>query len=303
MRSPPTTTSALRSTPRLGRPWWSAPLRCRAGTVRPDRRRGQGWHALPLASPIRSVPADRTWRSCRSSSRGRRPATRRTRARELPSSQPSCRPMAPPTRSVCRACGRERRRIDWPRCSLPSSGTSGPPTHPTRPTRSSGWSEAGGATPGAVIFFTGLSGSGKSTIARALADELADEEGRTVTLLDGDEVRQVMSADLGFDAASRETNIARIGYVAALVAAHGGIAVAAPIAPFAAGRQAARAMVTPPARLPPRPRLDPARRVRGARSQGAVRAGAVRRHPGLHGDLVAVRGARRRRRRGGRIDD
>jgi sulfate adenylyltransferase len=105
---------------------------------------------------------------------------------------------------------------------------------------------AGGATPGAVIFFTGLSGSGKSTIARALADELADEEGRTVTLLDGDEVRQLMSADLGFDAASRETNIARIGYVAALVAAHGGIAVAALIAPFAARRQAARAMVRPP---------------------------------------------------------
>jgi sulfate adenylyltransferase len=103
------------------------------------------------------------------------------------------------------------------------------------------------ATPGAVIFFTGLSGSGKSTLARALADELADDGGRLVTLLDGDDVRRLLSADLGFDAASREANIARIGYVASLVAAHGGIAVAAPIAPFAAGRAAARAMVEPPA--------------------------------------------------------
>jgi sulfate adenylyltransferase len=106
---------------------------------------------------------------------------------------------------------------------------------------------ARGAAPGAVIFFTGLSGSGKSTIARALADELSDDEGRRVTLLDGDDVRRLLSADLGFDAASREANIARIAYVASLVAAHGGIAVAAPIAPFAAGRQAARAMVEPPA--------------------------------------------------------
>lgn len=108
-------------------------------------------------------------------------------------------------------------------------------------------SRATAASPGAVIFFTGLSGSGKSTIARALADELADDEGRRVTLLDGDDVRRLLSADLGFDAVSREANIARIGYVASLIAAHGGIAVAAPIAPFAAGRRAARAMVEPPA--------------------------------------------------------
>ncbi len=94
---------------------------------------------------------------------------------------------------------------------------------------------------GAVIFFTGLSGSGKSTIARALSDALRDR-GSRVTLLDGDEVRQHLSAELGFDAASRERNIDRIAFVASLVAAHGGIAVAAPIAPFAAGRQAARTM-------------------------------------------------------------
>jgi sulfate adenylyltransferase len=95
---------------------------------------------------------------------------------------------------------------------------------------------------GAVILFTGLSGSGKSTIARALVEDLVDSGDREVTLLDGDEVRQHLSAELGFDAASRERNVERIGWVAALVARHGGIAVAAPIAPFAVSRARVRAM-------------------------------------------------------------
>jgi sulfate adenylyltransferase len=94
---------------------------------------------------------------------------------------------------------------------------------------------------GVVVFFTGLSGSGKSTVARALAAELEDD-GLGTTLLDGDEVRHHLSKGLGFDRASRETNVERIGYVAALVAKHGGIAVAAPIAPFAAGRARVRAL-------------------------------------------------------------
>lgn len=92
---------------------------------------------------------------------------------------------------------------------------------------------------GAVVFFTGLSGSGKSTVARALAGELTDD-GLATTLLDGDEVRHHLSKGLGFDRESRETNVERIGYVAALVGKHGGIAVAAPIAPFAAGRAKVR---------------------------------------------------------------
>ncbi|MFD6142782.1 adenylyl-sulfate kinase [Promicromonospora sp. NPDC060271] len=94
---------------------------------------------------------------------------------------------------------------------------------------------------GVVVFFTGLSGSGKSTVARALAAELEDD-GLGTTLLDGDEVRHHLSKGLGFDRASRETNVERIGYVAALVAKHGGIAVAAPIAPFAAGRARVRTL-------------------------------------------------------------
>jgi sulfate adenylyltransferase len=98
---------------------------------------------------------------------------------------------------------------------------------------------------GAVVLFTGLSGSGKSTIARALVEELLDRGPRRVTLLDGDEVRRHLSSELGFDAASRETNIRRIAWVASLVAEHGGIAVAAPIAPFASSRRWAREVTRP----------------------------------------------------------
>lgn len=96
-----------------------------------------------------------------------------------------------------------------------------------------------GARRGAVVLFTGLSGSGKSTVASALAARL-DDDGLPTTQLDGDDVRQFLSRGLGFDRASRETNVERIGYVASLVAHHGGIAIAAPIAPFAATRRRVR---------------------------------------------------------------
>ncbi|MBO0787195.1 MAG: adenylyl-sulfate kinase [Actinobacteria bacterium] len=96
---------------------------------------------------------------------------------------------------------------------------------------------------GLVVFLTGLSGSGKSTIARALRDALIERGDRTVSLLDGDLVRQLLSAGLSFSRADRDLNIARIGYVAAEVARHGGIAICAPIAPYAAARERVRAMV------------------------------------------------------------
>ena len=95
---------------------------------------------------------------------------------------------------------------------------------------------------GLTVFFTGLSGSGKSTVAAQLAVELA-AAGRTVTLLDGDVVRTHLSAGLGFSKADREINIRRIGWVAAEVTKHGGVAICAPIAPYAATRAAARGMV------------------------------------------------------------
>lgn len=97
---------------------------------------------------------------------------------------------------------------------------------------------------GLVVFFTGLSGSGKSTVARDLRDALLERGDRTVSLLDGDLVRRLLSADVGFSREGRDLNIARIGYVATEVARHGGIAICAPIAPYAAARAAVRSMVT-----------------------------------------------------------
>jgi sulfate adenylyltransferase len=96
---------------------------------------------------------------------------------------------------------------------------------------------------GFVLFLTGLSGSGKSTIARDLRDLLTERGGRRVSLLDGDLVRALLSAGLTFSRADRDLNIARIGYVAAEIARHGGIAICAPIAPFAAARERVRQMV------------------------------------------------------------
>ncbi|MFC4058447.1 adenylyl-sulfate kinase [Planomonospora corallina] len=96
---------------------------------------------------------------------------------------------------------------------------------------------------GLVVFFTGLSGSGKSTVARGLRDALLERGSRTVTYLDGDVVRHLLSAGLGFSRADRDLNIRRIGFVAAEAARHGGLAICAPIAPFAATRAEVRDMV------------------------------------------------------------
>ncbi|MDF5754798.1 adenylyl-sulfate kinase [Spongiactinospora sp. TRM90649] len=95
---------------------------------------------------------------------------------------------------------------------------------------------------GLVVFFTGLSGSGKSTIARGLHDVLLERGTRTVTYLDGDVVRRLLSAGLTFSKADRDLNIRRIGFVAAEVARHGGLAICAPIAPYAATRAEVREM-------------------------------------------------------------
>lgn len=100
-----------------------------------------------------------------------------------------------------------------------------------------------GSGQGAVVFLTGLSGSGKSTIARALADHLQTVDPRPLTLLDGDDVRRLLSSGLGFSKEDRETNIRRIGWVASRIALSGGVAICAPIAPYDAVRQEVRAMV------------------------------------------------------------
>jgi sulfate adenylyltransferase len=96
---------------------------------------------------------------------------------------------------------------------------------------------------GFTVFFTGLSGAGKSTIADTLCATLREALGRHVTLLDGDVVRRHLSSDLGFSRKERDRNVLRIGYVAAEITAHRGIAVCAPIAPYDEARREVRAMV------------------------------------------------------------
>jgi sulfate adenylyltransferase len=95
---------------------------------------------------------------------------------------------------------------------------------------------------GVCVWFTGLSGSGKSTTAEVLTVLLL-EHGRQVTVLDGDVVRTHLSKGLGFSKADRDTNILRIGFVAAEIVRHGGIAVCAAVSPYRATRNAVRAMV------------------------------------------------------------
>ena len=96
---------------------------------------------------------------------------------------------------------------------------------------------------GVTVFFTGLSGSGKSTIASALLVKLLEIGGRPVTLLDGDLVRKHLSSELGFSKEHRDLNIRRIGFVAAEITKNGGVAVCAPIAPYDAMRREVRRMV------------------------------------------------------------
>jgi sulfate adenylyltransferase len=98
---------------------------------------------------------------------------------------------------------------------------------------------------GFTVFFTGLSGSGKSTIANALMVKLMEMGGRPVTLLDGDVVRKHLSSELGFSKEHRDLNILRIGYVASEITKNGGVAICAPIAPYKSTRRAVRDMIEP----------------------------------------------------------
>jgi sulfate adenylyltransferase len=98
---------------------------------------------------------------------------------------------------------------------------------------------------GFTVFFTGLSGSGKSTIANALLVKLLEAGGRAVTMLDGDLVRKNLSSELGFSKEHRDINIRRIGYVASEITKNGGTAICAPIAPYASIRSEVRKMIEP----------------------------------------------------------
>jgi adenylylsulfate kinase len=93
---------------------------------------------------------------------------------------------------------------------------------------------------GVVLWFTGLSGAGKSTIARLVEAELR-QRGERVEVLDGDEVREHLSHGLGFAREDRDTNVRRIGWVAKLLARNGVVAITAAISPFRATRAEVRA--------------------------------------------------------------
>jgi sulfate adenylyltransferase len=97
---------------------------------------------------------------------------------------------------------------------------------------------------GFTVFFTGLSGSGKSTIARALLVRMLEMGGRPITLLDGDLVRKNLSSELGFSKDHRDINIRRIGFVASEITKNGGIAICAPIAPYKNVRQEVRELIS-----------------------------------------------------------
>ena len=97
---------------------------------------------------------------------------------------------------------------------------------------------------GFTIFFTGLSGSGKSTIANGLLIKLLEEGSRPVTLLDGDIVRTHLSSELGFSKQHRSLNVQRIGFVASEITKNGGIAICAPIAPYSSDRNVNRELIS-----------------------------------------------------------
>ncbi|PRH78993.1 adenylyl-sulfate kinase [Streptomyces solincola] len=98
---------------------------------------------------------------------------------------------------------------------------------------------------GGTVWLTGLPSAGKSTLARAIAarlraDDAEEAEGRRVEVLDGDEIREFLSAGLGFSREDRHTNVQRIGFVAELLASHGVLVLVPVIAPYADSREAVR---------------------------------------------------------------
>jgi sulfate adenylyltransferase len=97
---------------------------------------------------------------------------------------------------------------------------------------------------GFVIWLTGLSGSGKTTIANIVAPEL-ERRGRLVDHLDGDILRTHLSQDLGFSKVDRDTNVSRIAWVASRIARAGAVVIVSVISPYAEGRRHARALIEP----------------------------------------------------------
>ena len=222
--------------------------------------------------------------------RGRPPRRRRSsRSRSPRTATPR-----PTTRSASRWSPTTPAPTRSWRCPSPRGHRGGRDLPAGGPRRSSTSTGRRPTEQGLVLFFTGLSGSGKSTLARALMDRILEHGERTVTSLDGDVVRRNLSAGLTFSKEDRETNIRRIGWVAAEISRHGGVAVCSPIAPFDETRQQVRRDGRRGRRrVLPGARRDAARGVRAPRPQGALRQGPARRDPRVHRHLLAVRGAAR----------
>ncbi|GAA0218767.1 adenylyl-sulfate kinase [Cryptosporangium japonicum] len=121
-----------------------------------------------------------------------------------------------------------------------SAATTGAPATPTQSGPSDTVDVAHPTVTGATVWLTGLPSAGKTTTANAVAERLR-AQGRRVEVLDGDAVREHLSAGLGFSRADRDTNVARIGFVAELLARNGVLVLAAVISPYAAARDAVRA--------------------------------------------------------------
>ena len=151
------------------------------------------------------------------------------------------------------------------------------------------------ARQGFTLFLTGLSGSGKSTIANILMAKLMEIGTRPVTLLDGDIVRKNLSSELTFSKEHRDLNIQRIGFVASEITKNRGVAICAPIAPYRAVRREVRELIDPLGGFVEVFVSTPLRGVREARSQGALRQGQGRHHQRLHGNRRPLRGAGERR--------
>ena len=111
--------------------------------------------------------------------------------------------------------------------------------HPSSVSRQARWSASGAA--GLTLWFTGLSGSGKSTVAVEVERQLI-RAGRPAYLLDGDNLRQGLNGDLGFSAEDRDENVRRVAHVARLFADSGIVALVPLISPYRAARQLARAL-------------------------------------------------------------
>ena len=148
---------------------------------------------------------------------------------------------------------------------------------------------------GFTLWFTGLSGSGKTTIAHHVGPEM-DRRGLVVEYLDGDTVRTHLSKGLGFSKEDRDAHIERLGWVASRITRHGGAVIVAAISPYEQARKNARALVEEHGPFIEIHVRDIARGVRAARRQRPLREGVRRRDQGLHGSRRSVRGARRARR-------